>query len=182
MVFFNKIYKSNILLSYWVIIIISDVISNRYKAIGELISSKRLKRIDVITKSGEILGKVKEVRINGFNVEGILVYKPFSFNSEFIDKNFIKVFNKNEVLLNTNPVTALKGLLVYDNSGRKLGKVKKVLRKDNKNDFKSLIVKDKFYSRPILVEKDKISIMKKNIVLNIDYVEYSDNLKKNEKK
>lgn len=158
-----------------------ELISSKLKSIGELVSSRRLGKIVVISKSGEIIGKVREIRTKEFNVEGIIVAKPFSRYYEFIDKQSIKVFNQNEVLLKINPVTSLKGLSVYDTSGRRLGKVKKVMRSDNNNDFTSLVVKDKFYSKALLIEKDKIDIMKKNIILNIDYDEHFENSKKNKK-
>ena len=161
--------------------IVAEIISIRYKSLGELINSKRLKHIVVISKSGEILGRIKEVRMKGFGVEGIIFYRPWSFGSTFIDKSFIKVFNQNEALLNINPVTSLKGLSVYDTAGRDIGKVRKVMRPDKRNDFTSLVVKNRFYSRSVLIPKDKIDIMKKNIVLNIDYLEYSDQLKKKKK-
>lgn len=127
------------------------------------------------------MGKVTEIRTKGFSVEGIVVSKQYPGGQEFIDKSFIKVLNQNEALLNINPVTNLKGLSVYDTSGRMLGKIVKVLRKDNRNEFTSIVVKNKFYSRSILIPKDKIDIMKKNIILNIDYLEYSDSIKSEKK-
>ena len=136
-----------------------ELISARLKSVGDLVSSRRLGRIVVISRSGEIIGKVREIRTKGFNVEGIIISKPYSAAKEFIDRSFIKVLNQNEALLNINPVTSLKGLSVYDISGRKLGKVVKVLRKDNSNSFSSIVVKNRFYSRPILIGKDKIDIM-----------------------
>ncbi len=160
-------------------ICIIEIISTKIKALGDLINSNKLRKIPVITKSGEIIGRVKAVRMNKFSVEGIQVSRPWSFfSSTFIDKSLIKVFNQNEAVLNINPVTALKGLAVYDTSGRRLGTVRKIIREGNSNNFKSLVVKNRFYSRAILIEKDKIDIMKKNIILNIDYLEYTDSIKR----
>lgn len=147
-----------------------------------MVSSRKLSRIVVISKSGEIIGRVKEIRTKGFNVEGIIISKPFSTYYQFVDRPLIKVLNRNQALLRINPVTSLKGLSVYDTSGRKLGKVTKVMRHDNSNNFTSIVVKNKFYSRQILIEKDKIDIMKKNIILNIDYLEYSEGLKEKKKR
>jgi sporulation protein YlmC with PRC-barrel domain len=127
----------------------------------------------VITRSGEIIGRVSEVRLDGFCVEGVVVERPLFSGSVFIDKSFIKVFNQNEVLLKINPVTELVGVKVYDGSGRKLGRVSKVLRDDNKNNFKSLVVKDGFFRRPLLVDRSHIEIMKKNIILNVESLERS---------
>ena len=158
--------------------ILLSILSKKYKSIGDLISSRKLGNIVVISKNGEIVGKVGAVRMKGFSVEGIVIFKFFGLGSIFIDRSFIKVFNQNEVLLNINPVTSLKGRQVYDVSGRKLGKVRKILRKDNDNNFTSIVVKDRFYKKPILIGKDKIDIMKKNIVLNIDYMDYIGTNKK----
>ena len=138
-----------------------------------MLSSKRFKKIPVITKSGEIIGRVSEVRLDGFCVEGVVVERFLNFRSVFIDKSFIKVFNQNEVLLKINPVTELVGVRVYDGSGRKLGKVSKVLRKNNGNDFDSLVVKDGFFARPSLVDRSHIEIMKRNIILNVESLERS---------
>lgn len=136
-------------------------------------SSKRLNKIPVITRSGEIIGHVSEVRLNGFSVEGIVVERLFKMHSVFIDKSLIKVFNQNEILLKINPVTELIGIKVYDGSGRKLGKIQKVIRNNNKNDFTSLVVKDGFFKRPLLVDRSQIEIMKKNIILNVESLERS---------
>ena len=146
-----------------------EILSKRLKSVADLINSKKLDKIVVISRNGEIIGNVREIRVKSFDVEGIVISKHFSLNHEFIDKQFIKVFNENEVLLNINPVTSLKGRSVYDSSGRNLGKVRKVLRDNNKNDFRSIVVKGKFFSKPILVEKSSIDIMKKNIILNVEY-------------
>lgn len=102
----------------------------------------------------------------------------FDLNSVFIDKFFIKVFNQNEVLLKINPVTELVGVMVYDSSGRRLGKIRKVLRNDNKNNFKSLVVKNKFYSKPVLVERGQIEIMRKNVILNVESLKQGNGRKK----
>lgn len=174
--------NNNLILFDEVMAISIDLISGRLKVISDLVSSRRLRRIPVITKSGEIIGRIREVRMNSFVVEGIIIERPFSFSYTFIDKAFVKVFKQQEVVLNINPVTFLRGLYVYDKSGRKLGKVRKVLRDNINNDFKSLVVKDKFYSKSILIEKDKIDIMKKNIILNIDYLEHTNSIKKQQER
>jgi sporulation protein YlmC with PRC-barrel domain len=161
-----------------VVFITIEIISNRLRTVADLISSKNLHSVVVISKSGEIIGRVRNLRIRGFNVEGIVISRLFSTHKEFIDKAFIKTFNQDQILLKINPVPSLKGLKVYDRSGRKLGKVRKVLRQDNRNDFTSLVVKDRFYSRSILVGKSNIGIMKKNIILNMDYDKNSKNLKR----
>lgn|GEM_PF-1959446 len=157
-----------------------EIISNKIKSIGDLVNSRRLKKIVVISKSGEIVGKIREVRMKGFSVEGLVISSGILSVPVFIDRQFIKVFNQNEVLLAINPITTLRGLSVYDTSGRNLGKVRKILRQDNRNEFTSLVVRNKFYSRAVLIPKDKIDIMKKNIILNIDYLEYTDKLKAKE--
>jgi sporulation protein YlmC with PRC-barrel domain len=159
-----------------------EIISNRLKTVADLINSRSLQNIVVISRSGEIVGRVKSLRMKGFNVEGIVIAKPFSISKEFIDRAFIKTFDQNQILLKINPVTSLKGLKVYDMSGRKLGKVIKVLRQSNTNNFTGLVIKNRFFSRPILVEKEKIDIMKKNVILNIDYDEYSNEIKRKELK
>ena len=158
-----------------------ELISKRLNTIADLVNSRKLHNIIVISKNGDIVGRVKSLRIKGFDVEGIVISKPLSMSKEFIDRSFIKSFSQSQILLSINPVTSLKGLTVYDISGRKLGKVKKVLRKDHTNSFTSLVVKGRIFSRPILIEKEKIDIMKKNIILNVDFTDHSDNVKINKK-
>jgi sporulation protein YlmC with PRC-barrel domain len=155
-----------------------EIISNRLKTVADLTNSKNLHSVVVISRSGEIVGKVRNLRIKGFNVEGIVIARPFSMYKQFIDKVFIQTFNQDQILLKINPVLSFKGLKVYDKSGRKLGKVRKVLRSDNTNNFTSLVVRDRFYSRSILVGKENIAIMKKNIILNMDYDKESKSLRK----
>jgi sporulation protein YlmC with PRC-barrel domain len=161
-----------------VVFIAIEIISNRLKTVADLTNSKNLHSVVVISKSGEIVGRVRNLRTRGFNVEGIVISRPFSMFKQFIDKSFIKTFNQDQILLKINPVLSLRGLKVYDKSGRRLGKVRKVLRQDNGNNFTSFVVKDKFYSKSILIGKDNIGIMKKNIILNMDYDKESRTLRK----
>ena len=121
----------------------------------------------VISKSGEKIGKIHNVRFEGHTVSGFVISKIFS--KFFVGFEYIGEVSDESIVLSIDPVTELVGKHVFDADGRNLGKVSRLNRDDSKNDFESLIVKKRIYSKGILIPKKEIDVMKKNIILKTVY-------------
>ena len=120
----------------------------------------------VISKSGNVVGKVFDVLFLGNTITGIIVVKKIS--KLFLGKEFLNV-SEDAVMLSIDPVTALEGKRVFDADGKKMGKVKEVIRKGNTNTLSAIMIKKNFYSSAIKIPKDDIDISKKNIILKKVY-------------
>lgn len=115
----------------------------------------------VVTKSGQYIGRVDDVLMSRYTVQGILV------RNLFIDKEFISSDSDN-IMLSIDPVTFLIGKRVYDADAKKLGTVTGLVRA-GANDFSAILVKKHLYSRARKITKDQISTTKTNIMLNKKY-------------
>ena len=122
----------------------------------------------VISQSGEIVGIVEDVVYNGYSIKGFLVKTPAFRKNVFIDKSFLDRFSVKGVMLNIDPVTTFIGKVVFDLSGRNIGKVTKVNRKDDLNIFNSLTVKKGVFGKEILISKSYVAVIKKNVILKVN--------------
>ena len=120
----------------------------------------------VVSKSGKTIGSIREVLFTDNGIKGIIVYRLFS--RFYVDKSFFNTVG-NKAMLSINPVMLLKRKEVFDLDGKRLGKVVKVNRKNNTNDFDSITVKKRFFLKSIQIPKSEIDVMKKNIILNKVY-------------
>ena len=121
----------------------------------------------VRSKSGESLGGIYDILFMGDKVEGYVVAKRMS--KLFVGKEFFSSFSKKTAMLSIDPVILLIGKQVFDADGKKLGKVVRVERKSNSNEFDALVVRKNFFSRGIEVQKKDIDISKKNVILKVIY-------------
>ena len=115
-----------------------------------------------VTKSGAIMGKIKDVIVTDKGIQGYVIGKTF------IDKEYVKEI-EDAIMLTIDPITSFIGKWVFDADGRKLGKVKQILRKGNRNNFEAITIKKKMYSKEQTIPKTEIAVMKKNIILNKSY-------------
>ena len=145
-----------------------EIISPDYSSILKFESVKKYLKKKIISKAGEPIGKVKDVLFTEKEgVKGIIVSKRF-FKKFYLDRSFFSEVH-DKIMLSINPVILLKGKLVFDADGKKLGKVVKVERKDKTNNFQTLVIKKKFYSKSKEVPRSEIDVMKKNIILKKVY-------------
>ncbi|MBR9691879.1 hypothetical protein GOV06_03765 [Candidatus Woesearchaeota archaeon] len=120
----------------------------------------------IVSKSGEVMGEVKDVLFTAKGVKGIIGGKLLS--KFYIDSAYFNSVD-GKIMLSIDPVMLLVGKDVFDADGRLLGKVIDVVRKSKLNNFKSIIVKRKFYSKGVEIPKSEIKTSKKNIILNKVY-------------
>jgi len=121
----------------------------------------------VISKSGDIIGKVQDFRFKKNMVAGIIVMKRFS--RIFIGNEFINGVSEDAIVLSIDPVTMLVGKKVFDVDGKEIGSVARLIRKGNANTFEGVVVKKRFYSKGIKIPKKDVDISKKSIILKKSY-------------
>ena len=142
-------------------------ISSKNKDISKLDSFRSWVGKRVISKSGDIIGKVQDFRFLKNTIAGIIVMKNLS--RIFIDTEFINGVSEEAVVLSIDPVTMLVGKKVFDVDGKEMGKVVRLIRKGNENTFEVLVVKRKIYSKGIKIHKKDVDISKKSIILKKSY-------------
>ncbi|MFT4326203.1 MAG: PRC-barrel domain-containing protein [Candidatus Woesearchaeota archaeon] len=118
----------------------------------------------VLAKSGESVGKVKELILDTGKITGLIIRGKCEF---FIDYQYVDEVSK-AILLSISPITRLLGKKVYDSDGKKLGKVKDILQKANTNQIKEITVK-KSIIKTLIIPATEIEIAEENIILNKTY-------------
>jgi sporulation protein YlmC with PRC-barrel domain len=114
----------------------------------------------ILALNGEVVGKVKDIAFDAQKVYGIYV------NDMLIDMTYIDQFKEECIVLKINPITNLKGKIVFDKDGKKLGIITEVIRTNNENSFVSVNVKKYFFSKTINIPKSDMAVIDKNIILN----------------
>ena len=143
-----------------------EIISPNDRNILKFESMRAYLRKKVVSKSGEIVGKIADVLFAAKGIKGIVVRKRFL--KFYLDHSFFNTVS-DKAMLSIDPVVLLTGKTDFDADGRRLGKVKKVVRKDHTNELKALIIKKRFYSKGIEIPKSDIDVIKKNIILGKVY-------------
>ncbi len=121
----------------------------------------------VISKSGDIIGKVQDFRFSKNTIEGIVVMRNIS--RLFIGHEFISGVSDEAVVLSIDPVTMLVGKKVFDADGKEMGKVARLVRKGSSNSFEAVIVKKNIYSKGMKFPKADVEVSKKSIILKKSY-------------
>ena len=144
-----------------------DAISSKIKSTKLLDSFTAYVGKEVISKSGEIIGKVSDVLMQGSSIAGVVVKK--TLNKVFFDKEFFSVQTDKTIRLSIDPVTMHVGKQVFDVEGKKLGKVTGLVRKSGANKFTHIEVQKRILTKTIKIPKEDISVAKKNIILKKTY-------------
>ncbi len=116
----------------------------------------------VFSKTGDLIGRVKDLVIEKNSLAGFKIGGKVSL---IIGREFVATDTPEALLLSMDPVPLLVGKQVFDAKGRLLGVVSSLDRKTFGNTFSSLVVKRRFYSKPIVIPKDRIDVCEKNIIL-----------------
>jgi len=117
----------------------------------------------VIAENGEVVGKVKDIAFDMNRIIGL--YVAGAIGKVIIGREYIEQFHADSVVLKINPVTALKGKIVFDKDGKRLGRVTEIKRKGTTNEFTELAVKKNAISKSIQVPKKYMDVISKNIIL-----------------
>lgn len=121
----------------------------------------------VFSKDGEDVGIVKDLVIHNREIKGIIIKKNIFSEKLYIDNQYVENFTKDGIMLKINPVFNCIGKLVFDSEGKIIGKVKKIIRKNETNHFESITVKKNIFSKEKIISVYDIMLMKKNVILKI---------------
>jgi len=136
-----------------------EVISTKTKKLEGTNSFSSYIGKKVYSKSGELVGSVKDVVMKNDIMLGVIVKKIF------IGKEFFKSYTEDAIMLGIDLITNLLGKQVFDSTGKRIGKVVELKRRGTGNSYNELRVKKNIYSRSAFINKKDIKIAKKNVIL-----------------
>lgn len=142
------------------------IISSKTTTLDETKSLVSLLGKRVLSKSGEITGKITDVITTNEKIIGIMVTGS---QKQFIGKEFFKYDAEDSIILTIDPVTLMIGKQVFDSEGKKLGNVIDIKRENADNNYTAIIIKKTLISKKILIPKKHIEVARKNILLNVPY-------------
>jgi ribosomal 30S subunit maturation factor RimM len=117
----------------------------------------------VLSKTGDVVGKIVEIVPEGKEISGIVSKK--GFKKTFIDMQYIADLYTNSIMLNIDPATRYEGMQVFDATGKKLGKVVEVHRTTATNSYNALYIKKNMFSKRKKMDSAKVESAHKNIIL-----------------
>ncbi len=122
----------------------------------------------VYSTSGDYVGKIYDLVLYENQLMGLLVHGRKRL---FIDINYCTASAVDSIILKIDPVTMLKGKIVFDSRGKRIGKVSAIERKSVKNECENLLVKKNMFKKPVPIPFTDIEVSKKNIILSKVYKE-----------
>ena len=130
-------------------------------------SLSNLKGKKVISHSGDVVGKVKDIIIYNYGITGILISK-YMRPDLYVDRKFFDSFRQDAVVLKIDPITSIVGLDVLDCNGRRVGKVSRIERADMTNVLVSFHVKRRIHQKDITLKASDIQAISQHVILNIE--------------
>lgn len=122
---------------------------------------------NVFTKEGEKIGRITQIIFDKEIIQGIIISKGLFFKKIFVDMEYVSKFTGDSVILNITPILLIVGKQVFDDEGKIVGKVKRVVRKTNDNGYDHIVIKNGLFSKEKIVHPKDVIILKKNIRLKI---------------
>lgn len=141
-----------------------NIIIFSQEGMGDHYKLKEILGRKVISHKGLVIGRVSDVgftrkRVLGFYVSGI-------FKKYFVSMNYVDAFSGESLMLTIDPVTNIKGKLVFDKEGKKLGKVVEIKRPSFENKITEIYVKKNIFTKPIAINVNDLDVVDKNVILN----------------
>ncbi len=128
---------------------------------------------EVIDSEGEIIGVVEKVLIDpeNFDMIGIEIDKGFLKRGLVIGRSYMDRITEYALFLNTKVLYQIKGMSVFDSSGKLIGKVTRVNMVGKRNKIKEIVVSGGFISRAagrdIIIPAVKIKRIEHNVLLDV---------------
>lgn len=141
-----------------------DLIIFTQEGIGDHYKLKEILGKKVITYKGVVIGKVSDIaftrkKVLGFYISGV-------FKRYFVSLDYVDAFSGESLMLTIDPVTRLKGKLVFDKDGEKLGKVVEIKRPSFENKITEILVRKNIFTKPFVISSADLEVVDKNIILN----------------
>ncbi len=143
------------------------------KAINNAITSEDILGKDVIDAEGSFIGIAEKVFIDPKFLDfiGISVDKGLIRSGLTIGKNYIDKIASHAIFLKIRVVYDIKGKLVFDKDGEKVGTVSSIDLCGEKNKLKNIYVKPNFFlfsfKDKIVIPEEYIANIGDNVILNV---------------
>lgn len=144
-----------------------EIIGEGDVVVDDLLATDTLIDAKVVSKEGRDAGRVASCYFDGRCLSGLRIV--FDGTSYYVSDSFIDELDGEAVMLNIQPFYVLRGLKVYDESGRYLGEVEDVTRAEGSNRVEELVVRKHWFSTPKSVAAEHIETANENIILNEAY-------------
>jgi len=125
---------------------------------------------DVLSKGGQFIGTVAEVRLHPrtLSLAGILISRGFFKKLIFIDKNYFSHVSQDAVILNIELSILLKGKKIVSSDGKIIGRVKEIIRKGTSNEMEGIVTKSLFSAKQT-IPNSAIKSIGSSIILKSQY-------------
>lgn len=122
---------------------------------------------EVIDVEGEFIGVAEKLHIDPTLVEivGISIDKGFLKKGLIVGKDYIDRVTPHAIFLKISPSYKLKGMIVFDSEGKKIGNVIQIELNNSTNRVKNLLVRTGV-SKKVFIDAGYIDRVGENIILN----------------
>ena len=123
----------------------------------------------VIDSAGRIIGVSDKVFIDSQTLTflGISVDKGLMFKGIVIGKGYIDKITKHAIFLKVPVAFEMKGMSVFDSTGKKIGTVSEVNLHGTRNSIKELRVTGGFLRRKYMIPSSAIAHVGDNVMLSV---------------
>lgn len=137
--------------------------------LDHIITSEDMLGKKVIDKTGKFIGVSEKVFIDPKHLTfvGISVDKGALYRSIVIGKGYIGSVTKHAIFLKIPVALEMKGMIVFDKAGARLGIVRRVVLSGMRNTLKELHVKKSIFSKTYSVPARAIDQVGHNVILNV---------------
>ncbi|MFA4953652.1 MAG: PRC-barrel domain-containing protein [Candidatus Pacearchaeota archaeon] len=143
------------------------------KEISKAITSEDILGKEVIDAEGAFIGVAEKVFIDPKFMDfiGISIDKGIIRSGLTIGKSYIDRIADHAIFLKIRVVYDIKGKLVFDKDGKKVGTVSSIDLCGGKNKIKNIYVKSNFhlfsFKKEIIIPKEYIKNIGDNVILNV---------------
>ena len=145
-------------------------VTRHESALDDTLDLRGSLNVRVLSSKGLIVGKVSQIRIHPTKmfVEGILIHRGAFKKPIYLGASYIKRISNESIILNIELAVLLNGKRVIDSNGKKLGKIKEVIRKEHSNNIEELIVGAPF-RKNFMIDMSKVKSLGESIILKPGY-------------
>ncbi len=139
-------------------------------SIDETSNLRRLIGARVLSVDGLVVGRVREIRIDPkkMDLRGIFVSRGIFQPLLYIGVSYFNRASNDAVILNIDPFVLLKGKEVVTSDGKKIGRVKDVIRSDFSNNVKEIVV-GKLFRNGFKIPYENVKLTGKSLILRVNY-------------
>lgn len=122
----------------------------------------------ILSKNGKVIGTVSEINIHPQNLSVIGIIAKCGWTKVYIGISYVQKMTSESVILNIDPSVFIKGKTVMTHDGKELGRVKDVVRREETNEVKEIVVKA-LWRKDLVVPYSAIDFVNKSVLLSKSY-------------